>query len=338
MTSEIALILQLPVSLTANRQRRRKTRINCPVMLQVTLRHDSRAVEVRAAIDNRARDHRLRVCFPTGLAADESAAGGHFDVVTRPIEPPDAEGWAQPPVPTRHQRGFVDLSDGRTGLAVFSRGLPEYEVVGSSSGLKTIAVTLLRCVDAISRGDMLSRPSHAGTPSLAPEAQCQGRHEFEYAIRPHAGDWTSVYRDAVTYQVPLYLRRGDETEGYLPDEVWEESSPDVLQGPVTLKVPQLGGDLPGELSFLSLTPDTLVLSAIKRSELLGADGKHALIVRFYNPTPRSAETMLRTFCPIRSAALVNLNEEFMADLPLTTGNALALSVGPKQVRTVALQL
>jgi len=102
-------------------------------------------------------------------------------------------------------------------------------------------------------------------------------------------------------------------------------------------VPQLGGDLPGELSFLSLTPDTLVLSAIKLSELPGADGKHALIVRFYNPTPQSAEATLHTFRPIRSAALVKLNEEFMADLPLTAENVLALPVEPKQVRTVSIQ-
>jgi alpha-mannosidase len=278
VTYEVSLQMSLPSALTADRQRRRKTRVNCPIAFTLTLRQDARAVEIRAEVENRARDHRLRVCFPTGLAVNHVSAGGHFDVITRPIDLPRGEGWQQAPVATQHQRGFVDVSNGETGLAVFSRGLPEYEPVREGQGC-TAAVTLLRCVDAISRGGMLSRPEHAGVPCAAPEAQCQGRHTFAYAIRPHAGSWQAVYQEATEYQAPLYVRRGDETEGYLPNEVWSDYSPDALQGPVSLKKPALTGELPGELSFLTLNPPALVLSAVKRSE-----SGDSLILRFYNPT------------------------------------------------------
>jgi alpha-mannosidase len=337
-TYEVALDLRLPDALTADRGRRRKTTVACPIVYTVTLRADERTVEFRTEVDNRARDHRLRVCFPTDLVTDHASAGGHFDVITRPVDQPQGQGWVQPPVPTKHQRGFADVSDGQVGLAVFSRGLPEYEVLrdghnGEAHRVCTIAVTLLRCVDAISRGDLLSRPGHAGVPCPTPEGQCQGRYTLEYALRPHAaGDWRGVYREAAEYQAPLYLRRGDETEGYLPDEVWPEHTPDALTGAVALKKPALAGDLPAELSFLTLAPETLVLSAVKRSE-----SGDALIVRCYNPTAEPAQATLRLYRPIRAAQLVNLNEEPQADLPLADPNSVALPIGARQVRTVGIR-
>ena len=331
VTYEVSLQLSLPSALTADRQRRRKTRVNCPVSYTLTLRQDAKSVEIRAEVENRVRDHRLRVCFPTGLSVDKVSAGGHFDVVTRPVDLPRGEGWQQAPVATQHQRGFVDASNGETGLAVFSRGLPEYEPV-REGGACTVAVTLLRCVDAISRGGMLSRPEHAGVPCETPEAQCQGRHTFEYAIRPHAGTWQAVHREATEYQAPLYVRRGDETEGYLPDEVWSDYNPNAFHGQINLKKPVLTGELPGELSFLALDPPALVLSAVKRSE-----SGDSLIVRFYNPTSEPAQANLRTHQPMAGARAVNLNEEPEADLPLTDANSLTLPVTAKQVRTVALR-
>jgi alpha-mannosidase len=326
---ETVLDLSLPAALTADRQGRRRSRVRCRVASTITLRRDAHEIEVRTVIDNRAKDHRLRVCFPTDIATEQVAAGGHFDVVVRPIGEPATEGWAQPPVPTKHQRGFVDVSDGRAGLAVLSRGLPEYEALGDAQN--TIAVTLLRCVDAISRGDMLSRPSHAGIPCPAPEAQCQGSHTFEYAVLLHAGDWREVYRPAAAFGAPLYVRRGDETEGFVPQEVWPSDTPDALLAPVRFKQRSLDGELPGELSFLQLEPEALVLSAVKRAET-----GDALIVRFYNPTADPVEATLRFFKPLRGAWLANMAEEPQAKLPIRGDGSVALLVRAKQVCTVRL--
>jgi len=332
VTYQIHTALPLPVSLTEDRARRSQEMVDCPITTTVTLRWDSHVLDMRTTVDNQAKDHRLRVCFPTDLVADQAAADAHFDVLTRPIDIPAAEGWEQPPVHTRHQRHFVDVSDGQVGLAVFNRGLPEYEVL-RDGGRNTLAVTLLRCVDNISRGGLLSRPEHAGLPCATPEGQCQGEHSFEYALYPHAGDWESVYRAAYTWHTPAYLRRGNEHEGYLPNEAWTDHSPDVLTAPVRLKALDLSGDLPPELSLLSLEPDGLVLSAVKRSEQ-----GDALIVRFYNPTPEAVQATVTLFRPIRAAQLVNLNEEPQADLPVAEGGRVTLPVKGKQVQTLALQI
>lgn len=333
VTYEISTTLPLPVSLTEDRQRRSHEIVECPITTSVTLYWDSRVISMRTTVDNRARDHRLRVCFPTDIHADHAMADGHFDVIGRPIDVPKVQGWAQPPVPTRNQRRFVDVSDGRIGLAVFNRGLPEYEVL-RDGGRNTIAVTLLRCVDNISRGDLLTRPEHAGIPCPAPEGQCQGEHTFEYAVYPHSGDWRSVYRAAYTWHTPALLRRGDEHEGYIPGEVWPEHSPNEDLGvPVKLRPLDLSGSLPPELSLLTLQPETLVLSAIKRSER-----GDSLIVRFYNPTAEAVQATVTLFRPIRSAQLVNLGEEPQAEVPVDAQGSVSLPVRGKQVCTLALRI
>jgi alpha-mannosidase len=216
---------------------------------------------------------------------------------------------------------------------VFNRGLPEYEIL-RDRGRNSVAVTLLRCVDAISRSDLLTRPEHAGIPYPAPEGQCQGEHTFEYAIYPHAGDWQAVYRAAYTWHTPAVLRRGDEHEGYIPGEVWPEHSPaDDPSAPVRIKQPDLSGNLPPELSLLSLEPAALVLSAVKRSER-----GDALIVRFYNPTADTVEANLSLFRPIRAAQLVDLNEEPQGDLAVDAQGRVNLPVQGKQVCTLALHI
>jgi alpha-mannosidase len=333
VTYEISTALTLPASLNEDRKRRSEERVDCPISTTVTLRWDSRLVDVRTTVHNRAKDHRLRVCFPTDIKANQAAADGHFDVVSRPIDLPKVRGWTQRPVPTRHQRHFVDVSDGQVGLGVFNRGLPEYEIL-RDRGRNSVAVTLLRCVDAISRSDLLTRPEHAGIPYPAPEGQCQGEHTFEYAIYPHAGDWQAVYRAAYTWHTPAVLRRGDEHEGYIPGEVWPEHSPaDDPSAPVRIKQPDLSGNLPPELSLLSLEPAALVLSAVKRSER-----GDALIVRFYNPTADTVEANLSLFRPIRAAQLVDLNEEPQGDLAVDAQGRVNLPVQGKQVCTLALHI
>jgi alpha-mannosidase len=335
---EIAHTLRLPAGLSQDRQRRSSERVSVPVTTTVSLRHDSRRLDLCTTVENRARDHRLRVCFPTGIDTDVAHADGHFDVLARPIAPHHPQtgpAWDQPPVPTRHQRYFVDLSDGQAGLAILNRGLAEYEVLpdgvqGGQGEGNTLAITLLRCVGYLSRGDgdMPTRPGLAGPPLPTPEAQCLGSHRFEYAILPHPGDWRQVYREAYQFRAPVYVRRGTEHEGYVPTQADLEA-----WGTDGLKPVDLSGGLPDELSFLSLEPETLALSAVKQSEQ-----GDKLIVRFHNPTSDSVEALLRTFQPIRRAQEVNLNEELLAELQPATTCSVALTVGGWQVRTLALEL
>ena len=54
------------------------------------------------------------------------------------------EGWKEAPVPVWNMLNYVALQEGRNGMAVFSEGLREFEVIGEEK--KTFAITLLRGV------------------------------------------------------------------------------------------------------------------------------------------------------------------------------------------------
>jgi mannosylglycerate hydrolase len=167
----------LPAGLAVGRTARSGRVVRSSVTTVVRLDAESDRVEFTTTVDNRARDHRLQVLFPTGGSSTSVRAEGHFALLERPVARPRGEGWYEPPIPTQHTLGVVASGT----LAVFTRGLPEYEVVTTEQGV-TIALTLLRCVGWLSRNDLDTRPGDAGPSIPTPEAQCLGQHVFEYAL------------------------------------------------------------------------------------------------------------------------------------------------------------
>ena len=284
----IAMRYELPARCSEDRKSRHYEMVDCDIVTEVSLAPGVARVDIRTEVNNLARDHRLRVLFPAPVAAEVSEAEGTFEVVRRPIrQPAPVEGeapwtaWAELPVDTHPQKRFVDVHDGRMGLAVLNRGLPEYEVLPwpINNGV-AVALTLLRCVEWLSRADLTTRRGHAGPMEFTPKAQCLGAHVFEYALVPHAGTWSAEdaapLREAQAFEAPLRAQVTDQHPGRLP-AAW---------------------------SFLTLSPRTLVVSAIKRSER-----EDALIVRIYNPTSDAVDADVRLLFACREAALANLNED-----------------------------
>jgi mannosylglycerate hydrolase len=263
-----------------------------------------RRVDFTTTVDNHARDHRLRVHFPTPIQTDCSHAEGHFDVVQRPLDlPEDTADWVEQPVPTHPQRTFVDVNDGEKGLMVINNGLPEYEVVGGTGGV-TVALTLLRCVGWLSRGDLPSRRGNAGPAVETPGAQCLGKQVFDYVIVPHVGGWDTCLEQAHAFNAPL------------------RAVPTIVHS----------GRLPPELSFVQIEPASLVISAIKQAE-----SGEGLIVRFYNTAAEEVKGRLKVYRLFVRAALVNLNEEETEELKSNERGEVELSARGKQIVTVKFE-
>ena len=109
-----------------------------------------------------------------------------------------------------------------------------------------------------------------------PEAD-QGHHHFHYALYPHAGTW----KDALT------VRHG-----------WEYDYP--LTAVVTTAH---AGSLPAEHSFASVSPENVVLTAVKKAE--DANG---LIFRVYEWAGKSATAEFHVPPGATSATVTNLME------------------------------
>ena len=249
----------VPAGLGPGRQRRSRKRAIIRVRCLVRLYAGVRRVDFRTEVDNQARDHRLRAHFPTGVQSDVTHAEQHFGVVSRPIAVPKAdETWMEQPVGTHPQKTFVDVSDGKQGLLLANRGLPEYEALPGPEGV-TLALTLLRCVGWLSRPDLSVRKGPAGPTLETPGAQCPGRHVFEYAIVPHEGGWQNAFLEAHRFARPM---RATPASG--------------------------SSVLPPASRLVEVTPPRLVVSAIK-----AADDGRGLIVRIYNIGDRAVRGRVR---------------------------------------------
>jgi mannosylglycerate hydrolase len=171
---EVSYELDLPSALAPSRRERSAATVACPAVTRVRLGARSERIEFTTTVENRASDHRLRVSFPCPEGFDRVRAEGHFAVLRRHPRPVWDGSWFEPPHDTDHTLGAVAAG----GLVVLGKGLPEYEATEEGE----LALTLLRCVGWLSRGDLSTRRGYAGPELEVPGAQCHGRHVFEYAL------------------------------------------------------------------------------------------------------------------------------------------------------------
>ena len=173
------------------RMRRSTEMVEVPVEATLSLGQQSEQLNLDLVVHNTARNHRLRVLFPTDIAAEVCHAGGAFDVVERAIQQPDSHDWREPQLGTYPHHSFVCVGDDEGGLAVLTAGTPEYEVMDEPG--RTIAITLLR---AFGRG--------AGQPHEYIDSQELGERRFRMALRPFAGTWQSagIVRAARAFAAP----------------------------------------------------------------------------------------------------------------------------------------
>ncbi|MFQ5812950.1 MAG: alpha-mannosidase [Anaerolineae bacterium] len=308
-TLEIALRYRVPARLTASRRARLARRVTLPITTRISLVSGVRRVDFETTVNNAARDHRLRVCFPTPVKTDCFRTETPFDVVERPLDlPTETSGWPEQPAPTHPQRTFSDVSDEWAGLTLINCGLPEVEARREPDGT-VLLLTLLRCVGWLSRDDMPVRPGHAGPGVPLPGAQCLGAHTFRYALVPYGGDretpgWLSTFPQAYAFNAPMRAVVAEPHDG----------------------------PLPAAMSFIEVSPTSVIISAIKLAE--EGDG---LIVRVWNVAPASVEARLALNLPFSRAFLTDLNERSSEELDPDADNVVRLSLRPRQVKTVRFE-
>ena len=300
-TLEVRMTYPLPKGLTKDRKGRSEELVGCEVVSRVSLYPGVARIDIETEVDNRAKDHRLRVHFPTGIRAARSHAEQHFGVVSRPVGVPDHDDtWFETPVATYPQKAFVDISDGERGFMLANRGLPEYEAIEEADGTITIALTLLRCVEWLSRDDLSTRRGHAGPGMHTPGAQMQGRWKFNYSIIPHEGGWESAYSDAHRFVRPLRAVRTSRGDGTLPESG----------------------------SLVEIEPPEVILSALKLAE--DGDG---VVARVYNIAAGPLEARLGLRLPFERVERMDLNEENANPVESEDG-AVRFQLKPNEIATL----
>ncbi len=303
---ELSAVWALPESIMPDRATRSTSLVDCAIRLRLTLRHGSPVVEVDLTIENRARDHRLRTAFPTGIVSDTVLSDGHFILSQRPLSRPERPDWVQPPTGTWPQQDFSLIQDGTRGLVLLNRGLPEIQATADAAGEVTLWLTLLRAVGWLSRDDFATRKhTNAGPMIPTPEAQCLGLQHFRYAVASFTGPALSagVPRLSSAYHTPI----------------------PTVQGVAA-------GHVPGGQGLLEVATAKTMVTAVKQH-----DRRDSLVVRLYNMTGDPVEETVTVGSAIIEAWRIDLLEERLEPVP-GTGNRLVIDLRGHEIVTLELVL
>jgi alpha-mannosidase len=173
----------------------------------------------------------------------------------------------------------------------------------------TVALTLLRGVGWLSRGDLRNRAGGAGPEVPVPEAQCPGEHTFHYGLVLHQGGYLgavgsaqeAALQEAHAFGAPL---RATSTTTH-------------------------AGPLPPALSFVEVSPAAVVLSTAKAPE----EGR-GLIVRVYNSAPDPVQAWVTLWREFEEAVLVRLDEgPALVSLGRNT-DTVTLPLRPREIATL----
>lgn len=237
----------------------------------VRLDAGARRVEFHTTVDWHESHKLLKVCFPLAARALNATYEMPFGYAERPTHYSTSHDQARYEVPGHR---WADLSEHGFGAAVLTDCKYGYSCYGNE-----LRVSLLRA-----------------PKSPDPEAD-MGRHEFAYALMPHAGGWreAGVVAEALRFNVPLR---------------WVDA----------------GGD-----SLAAVDDGNLVLDTIKRAE-----ESDALVLRLYEAHGARGTARLRLGVPFASACLANLLEDDGDALP-RDGDAIVLPYRPHEVLTVKVR-
>lgn len=334
-TIKIRFNLLIPESLAQDDCSRSTKTVILPITSRMTIYSEIKRIDFQTEINNTVRDHRLRVLFPAGIRSDVSYAETQFGIVARKnkIEATadwKRKGWKEKPLPIYSQQKFVDLSDGNKGLAVLNRGLPEYEIYDDS----IIAVTLIRSVGFMGKENLLIRPGRfSGMPIPTPDAQCQGKQVFEYALLPHSGCvYTSRVPGASTvFNSPAYAIQNTihRMRPLSREKIFNSmSAMETMTSHIRQQLDKLALS---DLNLLTVNNETLIISAVKKAE----EG-NALIVRIYNPSAEPVrDADLQFGVDIRGGYLTDFNEKEKERLAQIANRSFLLpEVKPQSALTV----
>jgi len=300
----IQINLRVPRGIKSDENSRSQEWVELPITTWIELKKGDPIIYCRTKVPNTARNHRLRVLFPSGLTAEHYHTSTPFDFVKRQIERPDRSDYLRKDFDVVPHNGIVTVDDHKDGLAIYSKGL--YEVVVRDNKQRTIALTLFRSTGK----EVLSDGSDGG--------QLLRELEFNYAIRP--------FTIAEAHPAPLWKEHQQYVTGI--------RSMNRKAGKLYLETMQQGEvELPLSKSYLNLASDALIVSAFKQSE----DEDNSYIIRLFNITEQDGRGTLTFEREIDKAELVNLDEAPMSELPITA-REIHVTVLPKQILTVKVCL
>ena len=247
---------------------------------KIVVTADSKRVDFVTEVDWHESQKLLKVAFPVEVLSPRATYEIQFGHLERPTH--FNTSWDMARFEVCAQK-WADLSEAGYGVALLNDCKYGYDIYGN-----TMRLSLLRS-------------------SIAPDPEAdRGRHEFTYALLPHAGDFRQgrVIEEAYQLNIPLRLD--------------------------ALKVQS--GTLPSEHSFFGIDRAGVILESVKNAE----DGS-GIVVRFYEAYGARGPVRFSTSLPVQAVNRTDLLENALETLPVENGS-VRLTLRPFEIVTLKLTL
>lgn len=299
----VEISLSIPAEATVSGDDRTREFKELPITTVITLEKGGKFLKLNTTVNNEIRDHKLVANFPSYVPkADWADVESAWDVAHRTINRRDTKDNFDKFLPFQPMQNFVDVSDGKHGLAVMTKGLREYEIDDDAD--RTIKITLIRTqrayMTANAKMNVEELDRYTGQHSF-------GKTVYEYAIYPHCGNYEGGEVLNAAYQAKVPLK--------------------AIQGVV------IDGELEDTGSFFKISPEGKVLvSAVKQAE----DG-NGITLRVWNTTDKEMPLEISTILPAKSVERVRMDETFIEKTNFN-GKKWSMNMGAKKIETFILRL
>ena len=252
---------------------------------RISLHRDLPRIDIACDVEWQERQTLLKVAFPVTIHAARATYDIQFGNVERPTHWNTSWDWARFEVCGQK---WADLSEAGYGVSLLSDSKYGWDIKGN-----VMRLTLLK-----------------GAIGPDPDAD-RGRHQFAYALYPHAGNWRAAetVQRAYEFNAPIHAAAAQgSTEAAMPPAY----------------------------SLVSVDAPNIIVETIKKAE----DDDTALIVRFYETYGQRGRTTLKFGRPVRSLEEVNLLEESDDSLPSdasASGSMVTLTYRPYDLRTLKIR-
>jgi len=248
---------------------------NSSFALDVILYTDLPRIDFRFGAEWHHRQRILKIAFPVNIVDGRATYEIPFGAIQRTTDGHEVVG-----------QKWIDLSSQEYGVSLLNDSKYGFDVKDN-----VIRMTALR------------------SPTDPDPKADAGRHEFSYALYPHAGNWEdgqTVLRGC-EFNAPFVFRVADQHHG----------------------------ELPSTASFLEVNKPTVVVSAIKKCE-----DDNSLVVRLYQAVEMPVHVQLKCYRPIVNPVETDLVE--WEARPIAPGDrregAVTIRLKPFELKTLKFSL
>ena len=289
--------------------KRTAERVEWTIESEVSLKDNSKTIDFKTIINNKAKDHILKAIFEDKEESSKNISEDHFGTIIRNNEILSQvglkNGATEEELPIYPMQRWVKLNNTKNTFAVLTQGPCEYMIYNN----KEIALTLFRSVGKLGKADLLIRPGRSSGYRLdAPSSQLIQKLELEYSLYlGNEENISELTRKANILRVPVPSRQ------------------------LNIFTREKHEDKPWETSIMEIGEEVEIIA------FKVAESKDGYVIRLLNPSnTKLNDIKIKTKFLGNKAYLSTLKEEPKEELPMKDGTIIIPEIKDRSFVTILI--